>query len=93
MDTGAARAVLRERLAKYRQLSYADLLARIDTVEHLDISSGGKCPWQLELQFLWDSEPGGNIRVLGSIDDGGIRAFFPVADAFIKSPSGEFIDE
>ena len=35
----------------------------------------------------------GHLRVLGSIDDGGIRAFFPLTDSFIMAPDGSFIGE
>ena len=93
MDTGEARKVLGEHLGKYRPLPYADLVARIEKVETLEIARGGNRPWQLEFLFYWDSEPGGNVRVIGSIDDGGFRAFFPLSDSFIKGPRGEFIGE
>ena len=42
---------------------------------------------------IWDDEPGGNVRVMVSIDDGGLRAFVPMTESFIKSPSGEFVGE
>jgi hypothetical protein len=43
---------------------------------------------------MWDSHPGGNLRVMAGIDDGGfISAFAPLTDDFILSPSGEFLDE
>jgi hypothetical protein len=93
MDTVEARRTLGEHLAKYRPLPYADLVGRIEKVESLEIPRGDKRPWQLEFLFYWDGEPGGNVRVIGSIDDGGLRAFFPLSDSFIKGPSGEFIGE
>ena len=49
--------------------------------------------WQLEFEVLWDDEPSGNVRVLGSIDDGGLRTFVPLTESFIKAPSGEFVGE
>jgi len=39
--------------------------------------------YQIEIQFFWDDKPGGTIRVAGSIDDGGIRAFVPLTDSFL----------
>ena len=93
MDSVDARRVLSERLAQYRPLPYADLVARIEKVETVEIERGGNRRWQLEFLFHWDGEPGGNVRVIGSIDDGGIRTFSPLSDSFIKGPSGEFIDE
>jgi hypothetical protein len=45
------------------------------------------------LSGFWDDKKLGNLRVCGSIDDGGLRAFFPVTDSFIIAPDGRFIDE
>ena len=42
---------------------------------------------------LLDAKPDNNIRVSVSIDDGGLRAFFPMTDDFIMSPSGAFVGE
>ena len=33
-------------------------------------------------------EPDGAICVMGAIDDGGVRAFVPLTDAFLKAPDG-----
>jgi hypothetical protein len=93
MDTVEARLVLAERLAHYRTLSYADLVTRVDSVECEEVASSDQKLWQLEFQFFWDNKPNGDIRVTGAIDNGGIRAFFPVTDSFIKAPNGEFIGE
>ena len=49
--------------------------------------------YQTEVNVLWDDRPGGNIRVIGSIDDGGLRAFAPLTDSFIKAPDGSFVGE
>jgi len=93
MDTPEARRILAERLARYRTLSYAQLVARHDHVEGEEIAGPGKKFWQLEFQVVWDNKPNGDVRVLGAIDDGGSRAFVPVMDSFIKAPNSEFVDE
>ena len=49
--------------------------------------------YQIEIQAFWDDKPGGNIRVTGNIDDGGLRVFIPLTDGFIKGPGEEFIGE
>jgi len=36
---------------------------------------------------FWDGRPGGDIRVLASIDDGGWRAFFPLTETLVVTPS------
>jgi hypothetical protein len=56
------------------------------------VGASGAC-YQIEIQASWDDKPNGNIRVVGSIDDGGLRAFFPLTEDFIKSPLNEFVGE
>jgi len=49
--------------------------------------------YQIEIQVFWDSWPGGNVRVMGAVDDGGWRAFIPVSRGFIMAPDGSFVGE
>ena len=91
MDTVAARKVLNAWLAKLRAVPYRGLEARIDSVTNDEVARDSERSWQLEVQVLWDDEPGGNVRVTASIDDGGLRAFVPMADGFVKAPSGEIV--
>jgi hypothetical protein len=93
MNSPEAQRVLKERLAKLRALSYRDLVARVDSILSEEIARDSERSWQLEFEVLWDSEPSGNVRVTGTIDDGGLRAFVPLTESFIKAPSGEFVDE
>ena len=93
MDTGAARKVLNKWLAKLRAVPYRELAARVDTVSTDEVARDSERSWQLEVQVLWDEEPDGNIRVIVSIDDGGLRAFVPMSESFVKAPTGEFIGE
>lgn len=93
MNAPEARRVLKERLAKLRALSYRELAGRVDSVLTEEVARDGERTWQLEFEVNWDDEPSGNVRVSGLIDDGGLRAFVPLTDSFIKSPSGEFIGE
>ncbi len=49
--------------------------------------------YQLEIEVLWDGPRGGNVRVIGSIDDGRWRAFVPITRSFVKSADGRFMGE
>ena len=93
MDTVAARRVLKEWLTKLRAIPYRELASRVDSVTTDDVVRDSERSWQLEIQVLWDDEPNGNVRVIVSIDDGGLRAFVPLTESFVKSPSGEFVGE
>ena len=93
MNATEARRVLSERLQKLRALPYRDLAKRVDSVLTEEVARDGERSWQLEFEVLWDDEPSGNVRVVGSIDDGGLRDFVPLTDGFVKSPAGKFLGE
>ena len=95
MDKKEAKSILSEYLSGYRSRSYAELaalaLAGQGQTREVVLPSGSR--YQLEVQFFWDDGPDGDVRVLGSIDDGGIRAFIPITDDFILTPDGRFVGE
>ena len=95
MDEREARNLLSEKLAEYRALSYSHLASRIDTCDVVCVEVVGPSgvEYQIEVQFVWDGQSGGDVRVLGSIDDGGWRAFVPLCDSFIMAPDGRFVGE
>jgi hypothetical protein len=94
MNVQEALELLERELATFRPLSYAELAQRVDgsAVTYERPGPGGG-QYQIEIQFLWDDRPGGNIRVMASIDDGGWRAFVPLNRSFIKRADGSFADE
>jgi hypothetical protein len=93
MDTVAAQRVLNKWLTRLRAVPYRELASRVDSVTTDEVARDSERSWQLEIQVHWDDEPNGNVRVTVSIDDGGLRAFVPMTEDFIKSPSGEFVGE
>jgi len=93
MDNEEATRILAQELAKYRRDSYADLQRLLKEVDAYEVAGPSSANYQIEIQAVWDDEPNGHLRVIGGIDDGGLRAFVPLTDDFILSPSGEFIGE
>jgi hypothetical protein len=93
MDKAEARRVLSEHLESYRARSYRELASQIDEVDTREFLAPSGNLYQVEIQVLWDDQPGGNLRVIGSIDDGGWSAFRPVTDDFIMAPDGRFVGE
>ena len=92
MDRVEAQFLLTEKLAEYRRLSYAELVAKIDNDEYVQIAGSSNTEYQIEIQFMWDDKENGELRVLAGIDDGTLRgAFRPVCEDFIMSPDGNFI--
>jgi hypothetical protein len=93
MDKAEARRVLSEHLQSYRARSYRELASRVGEVDTREFSAPSGNLYQIEIQIFWDDQPGDNLRVIGSIDDGGWSAFRPVTDDFILAPDGRFVGE
>ena len=94
MDKQEALAALERQLAEYRKLSYAELAARIGDDEQCEVTGPSGAEYQIEVEFLWDGKPDGDIRVLGGIVDGTFRAAFrPVCSSFSMAPDGRFLGE
>lgn len=89
MNTAEAKAILDGELAKLRVKPYSELVPLIKEVQTLEITGLSGARYQLEFEARWDDpgKPNGVLRVLGSIDDGGIRAYFPLSDSFLIVPT------
>jgi hypothetical protein len=93
MNNAVARGVINQELDKLRRLPYKELLGFRDrSVSSWLTGEDGK-QYQMEVQAHWDRKKDGDLRVMVSIDDGGLRAFFPVSGDFIVSPDGSFVGE
>ncbi|HWM13462.1 MAG TPA: hypothetical protein VNO56_03205 [Gaiellaceae bacterium] len=94
MRNDEARGVLAAELAKLRGLSYSELVARLlDRKETVQVVAASGTTYQVEVQGLWDDRPGDDLRVLGAIDDGGLRAFVPLTDGFLVPSPGPPADD
>ena len=93
MNKRKAREVLARELDGYRAMSYAELVELIGHIAAYEVALAGGCRYQIEIQVFWDSQPDRDVRVIGSVDDGGLSAFFPLTDSFIMSPGGELVGE
>lgn len=103
MDKTEMGKVLSEHLAGYRSRSYDELVAlvRAKHVDTMQVMGPAGTEYQLEFSFFWDGKPGGDVRVIGSIDESPHRPIFrwlpiyasAVTDSFIMSPEGKFVGE
>ena len=93
MDKVEATKLLTNKLAEYRELSYDQRVAKIGNDDYLEVIGASGTKYQIEVQFMWYRKPGGDARVSDGIDDGGLRAFFPLCQDFIVSPGGRFVGE
>ena len=94
MDREEARRLLTEKLAEYRKLSYAELVANIGNDEYLEVNGPSDTEYQIEIQFMWDDKKDCDVRVSAGIDDGSVRgAFRPVCEDFIVRRDGRLVGE
>jgi hypothetical protein len=93
VDKNEAQAILSDHLAEYRKRTYAKLLPLLEQPETAEIIADSGAWYQLEFQAVWDDRSKQTLRVIGSIDDGGFRAFLPLSDDFIVAADGTFIGE
>lgn len=93
MNKDEAHKALDDSLQKYRSCRYSELTQKIGSIVTFAITVPSGNKYQIEIQFFWDGDEDGDIRVLGAVDDSGWRAFMPLTDCFIMSPDGNFVDE
>jgi hypothetical protein len=93
MDNEEPLNILRQELAHFRSEPYEELAKRIGQIRTKEVNAPSGAAYQIEIQFFWDNKAKGDIRVMGSIDDGGIRTLVPLTDDFIIDPHGNFVDE
>ncbi len=94
MNSAEATTLLEQRLKCYRTKAYSELVRLINLgPETAEVIGPTKIKYQIEISALWDDEPNGVVRVIGSIDDGGVRAYVPLCSDFLLSPDGTFVDE
>jgi hypothetical protein len=94
VDVAEATQLLLAELRPIRERSYIELCRLVDSAPApMERRGASGAVYQLEVQVFWDSSRGGPVRVLGSIDDGGVRSLKPLPLDFIMAPDGSFLGE
>lgn len=88
MDHAEAKSILASELSQFAARDYHDLVSAIKRTEVKNVEGGSGAHYQIEFTLLWDSQPGGDLRIIASIDDGGWRAVLPLTDSVIVKPDG-----
>jgi hypothetical protein len=88
MDKVEAQTILSEQMERFSRRDYSELQRLVESkhVEDFDVHGASGTRYGVEVQFFWDDKHKGRIRVVGSIDDGGIRAFVPMTETSVISP-------
>lgn len=82
--------LLRE-LQAFAARPYDELIRLIGETEVRSMQSASGVSYQIELEVFWDAEPDKDLRIMGSIDDGGWRAFVPLTESLIMRPDGMLV--
>jgi hypothetical protein len=93
MNEEEAKGILRAEVIKLRPGGYDGLVARLaGRQERFDVVGLSGATYHIEFEGFWDDGEGKSLRVVGSVDDGGGRAFLPFTDSFTVDPEGAITD-
>jgi len=86
-----AQALLTAHMETIRKRSFPDLLKLIDDADVIEMSGQTGKNYLIEVNGFWDDKQQTRLRVCGSIDDGGLRAYInwrPLVTDFLAYPDG-----
>ena len=91
----ARQLLIDEVIQPLRGLSYQALVERFLSrpPEHFPLEGPSGSRYLAEIQGFWDEGKPGPFRVLASIDDGGMSAFKPLCEDFIKAEDSSIVGE
>jgi hypothetical protein len=96
MNREEAVALLAKETAFFRQKPYSDLVPLIGNPGGCEVTGSSGAAYQIEVNGTWDDKNQKHLRISGSIDDGGLRAWIntkPYLEDFIMRPDGTFAGE
>jgi hypothetical protein len=70
-----AEALLQKRMEEMRTRPFADLVKLLETADVIEVTGATGKEYQIEVNAMWDDDAKTRLRVCGSIDDGGFRAW------------------
>jgi hypothetical protein len=92
VDKAEARALLDEFLQELKARSYRELQGFISNPVCFERVGPSGVAYQIEYEAVWDAQPGGVLRIIASIDDGGLlSAMMPVSSGFLITQEGKVI--
>jgi hypothetical protein len=93
MDKVEARNLLEEFLDDLKNRSREELRGFIANPVCIEKTGKSGTVYQIEYEAVWDSEPGRDLRIIASIDDGGfLNAFKPLTADFLVSSHGKVLE-
>jgi hypothetical protein len=89
MDKEEASRILKVELDIFRQKAFSDLLPLVSEPLHYSKQASSGLTYQIEIQGLWDDSQHKTLRIMASIDDGGLRALHPLSNDFLITSDGK----
>ena len=74
-------------LGTWKRHGFDELRELINQPQHVERRGASGTMYGIETMIVWNEKPGGAIRIMTSIDDGGIRAFCPTTFGAIVQPA------
>ena len=88
MNAREAKWLMLRELVRWCRRPYHELRGQIDQEHTIEQRGASGTRYQLEISVFWDDRADGDIRVIVMIDDGGARAFCPMAcDTLVRRPA------
>jgi hypothetical protein len=91
MNKLEAQSILDEQLSVFVRQPYAQLVELVNVPKNITVQAPSGTEWQIEFNIFYDSGKRGNLRIVGSIDDGGWRSFMPLTKSLIMKHTSELI--
>ncbi|HEY3167792.1 MAG TPA: hypothetical protein VGK57_11220 [Candidatus Binatia bacterium] len=91
MNKSEAKSILSRELRAFVFRPYNELAGSISHPDVKNIVSESGVSYQIEINVFWDSKPEEDLRIIGSIDDGGWRAFLPLTESLIMKRDGKLV--
>jgi hypothetical protein len=89
-----ARNLLEGFLEELKNRSREELLGLISNPVCIERTGKSGTVYQIEYEAWWDFEPGGDLRIIASIDDGGLlSALKPLTADFLVSSQGRSLNK
>jgi hypothetical protein len=93
MDQTVARKLLKDELQILRTRPFSFFTQSVNKTIHKKTVGPDGNGYQIEVEVFWDGRRGGNIRVMGSVNDGKLGTVKPLTEDFIITPAGIFLAE
>ena len=87
-----AKVLLSARMKEVRKRSFPELVRLIDDADTVEVTGHAGKEYQIEINAFWDDKAKTALRVSGTIDDGGLRAYInwgSLLQDFLVCPDGK----